>query len=369
MMALARDVGPEFDAEEARQGAIEAGPVVHRTDPLNCEMPVTALIGGSATPSGHFYVRNHFQTPLIDASTWRLRVGGLVERPLSLSLRDLQRMRSQTMVVTLECAGNGRSRFHPPVDGVQWDLGAVSAAEWTGVPLVDVLDRAGIKEKAHEVVFRGADAGTVDGRTDPIHFARSLKLDDASDSQALLAYAVNGEPIPPQHGYPLRVIVPGWYGMTWVKWLAAIEVIPGPFTGYFQSDAYFYEWKRNGEAVREPVTRQKVRSLITEPAANQRVERSSELAVRGVAWSGTAPVARVEVRVGDAPWQEAALVGEWNGRGWQAWELMTRIDRPGAITIRARATDRAGRTQPEEPDWNRLGYGNNAIHEVGLDVQ
>jgi DMSO/TMAO reductase YedYZ molybdopterin-dependent catalytic subunit len=367
-MALVQDVGPGFDPDEGCQGAIEAGLVVHRADPLNCEVPISALIGGTATPSAHFYVRNHFQTPLIDASTWRLRVSGLVDRPLSLTLRDLKKMRSQTMVVTLECAGNGRSRFHPPVDGVPWDLGAVSAAEWTGVLLVDVLDRAGIKKEAQELVFRGADAGTVNARTDPIHFARSLQLDDARESQALLAYAVNSGPIPPQHGYPLRLIVPGWYGMTWVKWLAAIDVIPGPFTGHFQTDAYLYEWKRNGEAVREPVTLQKVRSLITEPAANQRVERSSELPVRGVAWSGTAPVARVEVRVGGAPWQEADLVGQWNGRGWQAWELMTRIDRPGTVTIRARATDRAGRTQPEEPDWNRFGYGNNAIHEVRVDV-
>jgi DMSO/TMAO reductase YedYZ molybdopterin-dependent catalytic subunit len=368
-MALLSDVVPAFDPEEACQGAIEAGFVVHRAHPLNCEVPIRALIGGGGvTPSAHFFVRNHFQMPMIDASTWRLSVGGLVNRPLSLSLRDLHKMRSQTMIVTLECAGNGRSRFYPPIDGVEWDLGAVSTAEWTGVPLVDVLDRAGIKAKAHEVVFRGADAGTVDGRTDPIHFARSLKLDDARESQALLAYAVNSDPIPPQQGYPLRVIVPGWYGMTSVKWLAAIDVIPGPFTGYFQTDAYFYEWNRNGKAVREPVTLQKVRSLITEPAANQQVERS-ELAVRGVAWSGAAPVARVEVSVGGAPWQEADLVGGWNGRSWQAWEVMTRIDRPGATPIRTRATDLAGRTQPEEPDWNRFGYGNNAIHEVRVHAR
>jgi DMSO/TMAO reductase YedYZ molybdopterin-dependent catalytic subunit len=366
-MGRVDDVVPALDPAEACRGAIEAGLVVHRAHPLNCEVPIGALIGRGLTPSARLYVRNHFHIPMIDASTWRLRVGGLVDRPLSLTLRDLHNMRSKTMVVTLECAGNGRSRFHPPTDGVEWNLGAVSTAEWTGVPLVDVLDQAGIKGKAREVVFHGADAGTVDAGTQPIHFARSLKLGDARDSQALLAYAVNGEPIPRRHGYPLRVIVPGWYGMASVKWLAEVEVIPGLFGGHFQTHAYFYERQRDGQVVREPVTRQKVRSLITEPAANTQVERSG-LAVRGIAWSGAAPVARVEVSVGGAPWQEADLAGGWNGRSWQPWELITRIDRPGATTVRARATDLAGRTQPEEPDWNRFGYGNNAIHVVRVRV-
>jgi DMSO/TMAO reductase YedYZ molybdopterin-dependent catalytic subunit len=368
MAGVVHDVGPALDAAEACQAALEAGLVVHRAHPLNCEVPIGALIGRGLTSSARLYVRNHFHIPVIDASTWRLRVGGLVDRPLSLTLRDLHNMRSKTMVVTLECAGNGRSRFHPPTDGVEWNLGAVSTAEWTGVPLVDVLDQAGIKGKAREVVFHGADAGTVDGRTDRIHFARSLKLDDARDSQALLAYAVNSEPIPRQHGYPLRLIVPGWYGMTSVKWLAEIEVIPGLFGGHFQTHAYFYERQRDGQLVREPVTRQKVRSLITEPAANEQVERG-ELTVRGVAWSGAAPVARVEVSIDGAAWHEAGLVGRSNGRSWQSWQLTTRIHGPGATTVRARATDLAGRTQPEEPDWNRLGYGNNAIHEVPLRVR
>jgi DMSO/TMAO reductase YedYZ molybdopterin-dependent catalytic subunit len=358
---------PAFDPEDACQRAIDAGLVVHRAHPLNCETSIPALMGGVVMPSAHFYVRNHFQIPTLDPARWKLNVGGLVERPLSLSLRDLQNMRSQSLVVTLECAGNGRSRFEPPIEGEKWNLGAVSTAEWTGVRLGEVLDRAGVEDAGREVVFRGADAGAVPGRTEAIHFERSLILEDARNSEVLLAYAMNGEPLPVQHGYPLRVVVPRWYGMSSVKWLTDIEITDTRFDGYFQAETYFYEWERDGQLVREPVSVQRVRSLIIEPQADAVVE-AGELLIRGVAWSGAAPIGGVEVRVGDDPWQGAHLVGERNRHSWQWWELITHIDGPGMTTIRARATDLAGDTQPEAPDWNRLGYGNNAIQEVSVRV-
>ncbi len=358
---------PAFDPEEATQRAIESGLLVHRAHPLNCETSIPALVGGVIMPNTHFYVRNHFQIPLLDPSAWRLNVGGLVERPLSLRLRDLLNMPSQALVVTLECAGNGRSGFDPPITGEKWNLGAVSTAEWTGVPLVEVLDRAGVKAGAREVVFRGADAGTVDGQTGTVGYERSLKLADARDSEALLAYAMNGESLPIRHGYPLRLVVPGWYGMSSVKWLTEIEVIDHAFDGHFQVNTYFYEWERDGNVVREPVSLQKVRSLITEPSADEAVGQG-ELGIRGVAWSGAGPIARVEVSVGSGPWQEARLVGERKRHGWQWWELVTRIDEPDTTLIRARATDLAGRTQPEKAEWNLLGYGNNAIQEVLVRV-
>jgi DMSO/TMAO reductase YedYZ molybdopterin-dependent catalytic subunit len=366
-MPAVDDVLPVADPEEACQRAIDGGLVVHRAHPLNCETSIPALIGGVVMPKAHFYVRNHFQVPLLDEPRWRLEVGGLVERPLSLSLRDLTQMRSQTLVVTLECAGNGRSLLEPPVEGEKWDVGAVSTAEWTGVPLAEVLDLAGVKPSAREVLFRGADRGTVEGRSEPIRFERSLKLDIARESDVLLAYAMNGEPLPIQHGYPLRVIVPGWYAVTSVKWLSEIELIDSAFDGYFQAVKYHYECQHNGEVTREPVTLQRVRSLITEPSADEKVQRG-ELVVRGVAWSGAAPIARVEVSVWNGSWQEARLVGERKRHCWQWWELIVRIDRPGAIPLRARATDLAGRTQPEQQQWNRLGYGNNAVRVVPVRV-
>lgn len=362
------DAGAALDPGEACQRAIDAGLVVHRAHPLNCETSVAALLGGVVMPNAHFYVRNHFEIPRLDPSTWRLAVGGLVERPLSLTLRDLTQMRSETLVVTLECAGNGRSLLDPPVEGEKWDAGAVSTAEWTGVPLTEVLDLAGVKGAAREVLFRGADGGTVEGRGAPIRFERSLTLDIARGSEALLAYAMNGESLPIQHGYPLRLVVPGWYSVTSVKWLTEIELIEEAFDGYFQADKYHYEWERDGEVVREPVTLQRVRSLITEPSANEVVE-SRELVVRGVAWSGAAPIARVEVSIDGGPWQQARLVGERRRHSWQWWELIVRIDRSGPVALRARATDLAGRSQPEQQEWNRLGYGNNAVRTVPIEIR
>jgi DMSO/TMAO reductase YedYZ molybdopterin-dependent catalytic subunit len=218
------------------------------------------------------------------------------------------------------------------------------------------------------VVFRGADAGTLPGKTDTISFERSLTLDDATDSDALLAYAMNGEPLPIQHGYPLRLVVPGWYAVASVKWLTEIEAIEGPFTGQFQTDSYFYEGERNGEITREPVTLQRVRSLITEPRPDEEIELG-DVAIRGVAWSGAAPIERVDVRVGDRDWQDARLIGRRHRHSWQWWELITSFEEHGATTIRARATDLAGRKQPNEQQWNRLGYGNNLVHEVSVHVR
>jgi DMSO/TMAO reductase YedYZ molybdopterin-dependent catalytic subunit len=358
---------PALHPDEACQQAIEAGLVVHRAHPLNCETSIPALLGGVVMPNAHFYVRNHFQIPNLDPAKFELTVGGLVERPLSLSLRELRTLPSQSQIVTLECAGNGRTLFRPPIEGEKWNLGAVSTAEWTGVPLREVLDRAGVRPGAHEVLFRGADGGTVEGHSGPIRFERSLPLDQARDADLLLAYAMNGEPLPIQHGFPLRLVVPGWYAVASVKWLTEIQLIDRPFTGHYQADKYWYESERDGQIVREPVMLQRVRALITEPVPDQEAH-CGELAIRGVAWSGAASIARVEVGVGGASWQEAHLVGERKRHSWQWWELIIRVPQPCVVTLRARATDLAGRTQPEHAEWNRLGYGNNAIHQVPVRI-
>jgi DMSO/TMAO reductase YedYZ molybdopterin-dependent catalytic subunit len=357
---------PTLDPEDACQQAIDAGLVVHRVHPLNCETSIPALVGGVVMPNARFYMRNNFRMPYLDAATFRLTVGGLVERPQSLTLRDLQNMRSSTLVATLECAGNGRSLFERPTEGEKWGLGAVSTAEWTGVPLLEILDRAGVRPEVKDVLFRGADGGPVDGRPNGMRFERSLCLDDAG-ADVLLAYAMNGEPLPVEHGYPLRLIVPGWYAVASVKWLTDIELIDRTFTGHYQGDKYRYEWERDGHPVSESVTLQRVRALITEPSADAEV-RPGELAIRGVAWSGAAPIARVEVSVNGSGWQDARLVSQRHRYSWQWWELLTRVEASEQLVIRARATDLAGRTQPERAEWNRLGYGNNAIQRVPIRV-
>jgi DMSO/TMAO reductase YedYZ molybdopterin-dependent catalytic subunit len=193
-------------------------------------------------------------------------------------------------------------------------------------------------------------------------------VDDALNGQALLAYAMNGEPLPVEHGYPLRMIVPSWYAVASVKWLTNIELVSKPFDGYFQTDQYMFEIERDGKLVREPVSYQRVRALVTEPNGLEDIP-AGDLAIRGVAWSGLAPTGSVEVSIGDGPWQPARLVGEQRRHCWQWWELLANVETAGETTIRARATDLAGRVQPDAPEWNRLGYCGNAVQVLRISVR
>jgi DMSO/TMAO reductase YedYZ molybdopterin-dependent catalytic subunit/RimJ/RimL family protein N-acetyltransferase len=358
---LPADVGvPTVAPRVLCQQARGAGLIVHRADPLNAETPLEVLAGGGVVPGGRFYVRNHFPVPDLHPRTWRLRVGGLARRPLTLSLAGLQAMTPVTVVATLECAGNGRSRLSPPVPGEPWGLGAVGTAAWTGVPLTEVLALAGPLPGAREVVFRGADRGPVEGRDRPVAFERALPLDNLESTGALLAYAMNGAPLPAVHGFPLRLIVPGWYGVASVKWLTNIELTDQEFGGHFQADRY----RIGGELL----TVQAVRSVITAPRPGQALPPGGVL-ITGLAWSGAAPISTVEVSIGDQPWQPATLTGNQGSHGWQRWQLPARLDQPGTITIRAKATDQAGRTQPSQPRWNLHGYATNPIHQVQVGVR
>ena len=355
--------GSTADLERERLAAARAGLVVHQAEALNCETPPGDL-GEDLTPTVRFYRRSHFPIPVLDPAAWRLGVGGMVHRPLSLSLPELIRLPAETLAVTLECAGNGRALQRPPAPGVQWGPGAVGTAEWTGPRLADVLARAGIRPGACEVIFGGADQGqAADGSPRSIRFERSLPVRDALESGALLAYAMNGQPLPVRHGYPLRLVVPGWYAVASVKWLTDIRVVAEPFDGFFQAVHYVYDWDRGGHGAPEPVREMQVRALITRPGAGQELPAGGVI-VRGVAWSGAAPVARVEVSVAGGPWRKARLIGAPAAHGWQQWEFLAGGLRPGDVTVRARATDLAGRVQPGRPEWNRLGYGTNFIHEV-----
>jgi len=351
---------PLADPGEACQQAIGAGLVVHQADPLNAETPLPLLAGAATMARDRFYVRNHFGIPDLDPTSWRLEVGGLAGWPLSLSLAELRAMPSRTAVVTLECAGNGRSGLEPPVPGEQWGLGAVGTAAWTGVLLTDVLDLAAPQPGALQVVFRGADSGRAEGRGGLVHFERSLPMRYPGSAGALLAYSMNGQPLPKRHGYPLRLIVPGWYGVASVKWLTAIEVTGRPFDGHFQVDRYHIDG--------QPVTLQAVRSVITEPWPGESLE-PGDVVVRGLAWSGAAPIIGVEVSIGDWAWRPATLTGEQHPHGWQSWQLRARLEEPGRVVVRARAIDAAGRTQPGLPVWNPLGYAANSVHQVMVSVR
>jgi len=266
-------------------------------------------------------------------------------------------MPSEVRTVTLECAGNGRALLQPRVGGEQWGLGAVGTAEWVGVPLLALLQRAGLGPAAQAIVFKGADG-----------FERGLTLAEARESGALVVYAMNGEPLPRQHGRPLRLVVGGWYAVASVKWLADIEVTDHPFKGHFQTEKYVYQWEREGGLVCEPVRYQRVRALISEPAADAAVA-PGDVPLRGYAWSGEAPIRRVEVSVDGGRWRAARLLGTPDRHRWRRWELIARLGGPSRrVGVRARAIDEAGNVQPDQVEWNRLGYGNNAIQEVALRI-
>lgn len=366
------EVAAVTDAERSWREAREAGLVGRSRAPLNCELR-PSMLGGEVTGTGQFFRRNHFPMPALDPAAWRLEVSGLVEHPLTLSLTDLRDLPAESLTVTLECAGNGRTGFTPAVPGERWGLGAVSTARWTGARLADVLHRAGVLASAREAVFRGADSGPLPGVPGQVRFERSMSVPDAASSGALLAYEMNGGALPVPHGFPVRLVVPGWYAVASVKWLTGIELAERPFRGFFQDSHYVYEWRRDGRAEREPVRLQRVRAMIATPAAGQRV-RGDDLPIAGVAWSGAAPVTQVEVGIDSAAapalsaWQPAQFSGRACRYGWQRWQLRVRGVPAGPARIRARAADAAGNDQRAAPEWNALGYGGNFVHDVPVTV-
>ena len=290
-------------------------------------------------------------------------------RPLELTLADLQARPAQTMAVTLECAGNGRAFLSPRAESQPWLSEAVGTAEWTGTPLAPLLQDAGLAEDALEVVFTGLDRGVQGGVEHD--YERSLPLAEALRGDLLLAYAMNGRPLLPQHGYPLRLIVPGWYGMTHVKWLAGISVVAEPFRGWQQEDAYRIQSSEDDPGT--PVTRMLPRALMAPPGipdfgTRARFLNAGPCTLAGRAWSGFAPVERVEVSAdGGESWENAVLdkpLAEFAWRGWShGWDA-----RPGEHELCCRATDGAGNVQPLEPEWNLGGYCNNAVQRVHVTV-
>ncbi|MFN2556279.1 MAG: sulfite oxidase [Nitriliruptorales bacterium] len=333
----------------------------------NRGMPLEAL-RYDVTPVGLHYLLVHFDIPACGPSSWRLEVGGRVCRELELTLDDIRARPAITVPVTLECAGNGRARLEPRPMSQPWLQEAVSTASWTGTSLVGVLEEAGLEQDAVEIVFTGADHGIEGG--EELNYARALPLAEAVRPEVLLAYEMNGRPLEPQHGFPLRLLVPGWYGMASVKWLSRIEVLAESFRGFHQAVAYHYQ--RSQEDPGEPVNRIRPRALMIPPGFPDFPQRRRYLdrgpvAIQGRAWSGTAPILRVEVGI-DGDWFEAKLAapaGEWAWRGWSYEWLATR----GGHLLSCRATDETGTSQPLEQPWNVQGMGNNLVQEVALTVR
>ena len=323
----------------------------------NHGMPLEAL-RHELTPPGLHYLLVHYDIPVVDGAAWRLRVGGL-----ELSLDDLRARETVTRPVTMECAGNGRARLDPRPISQPWLTEAVGTAEWTGTPLRPLLEVAGIPDGTVEVVFTGLDRGVEGGVRQ--FYERSLPLADALAGDVLLAYAMGGAPLLPQHGFPLRLVVPGWYGMTNVKWLARIACVSEPFTGY--QNATGYRMRRDEDDPGEPVTRIEPRSLMVPPGipdflTRRRFVEPGRVELTGRAWSGWGRIVRVEVGV-DGDWADAELGEPPGSAAWAPWRF-TWDARPGEYELSVRAHDATGRTQPDEPPWNVGGYSNNAIQRV-----
>lgn len=323
------------------------------------------------TPVPHFFVRNHmFEPTELDAHDWRLSIGGEVEKPITLKLAELSKIETHSVVNTLECAGNGRSLHRPQVPGIQWGKGAVGTARFSGPRLRDVLERAGVKPTGKHVMFRGLDE--VPGKVPP--FIRSIPIEKALDADTLIATHMNGSPLPKHHGFPARVLVPGWIGAASCKWLTEIKVLEAEFVGNFMSGGYRIPNQpvKPGETVKpedtHPLTALNVKSVIAAPTDGANL-KAGNIRVHGAAWAGEADVEKVEISTdGGAAWNSATLGHEQAHYAWRLWAYEWKPGKSGDYTILSRATDSQGRTQPSAAVWNPSGYLNNAIDQVKVHV-
>jgi DMSO/TMAO reductase YedYZ molybdopterin-dependent catalytic subunit len=331
----------------------------------NHGMPLEAL-RYPVTPVGLHYLLIHYDVPVVEPETWRLTVRG--ERELVLGLEELRARPTAEVTVTMECAGNGRAKLDPRPVSQPWLLEAVGTARWRGTPLRPLLEEAGVGE-AVEVLCTGLDRG-IEAEEEQA-FQRSLPLEEALRGEVLLAYEMNGAPLPPQHGFPLRLVVPGWYGMTNVKWLERIELVDTPFAGYQNSWSYRLRQAEDEEGV--PLDRMQPRSLMVPPGipefmTRDRTVAAGEVLLQGRAWSGHAPVDRVDVSTdGGDTWDAAELEPAGEPWAWRGWSFRWNAE-PGEHVLCCRARDEAGNEQPHEPPWNLGGYANNAVQAVRVTV-
>jgi DMSO/TMAO reductase YedYZ molybdopterin-dependent catalytic subunit len=335
----------------------------------NHGMPLEAL-RHAVTPIGLHYLLIHYDIPFVDVDRWRLEVGGAVRRPLSLSLPELLARPAVELVSTMECAGNGRARLTPRPPSQPWLLEAVGTARWRGVALRTVLEEAGVDDGAVEVLFTGLDRG-IEGGVEQ-SYQRSLAVEEAVRDEPLLAYEMNDQPVPPQHGYPVRLVVPGWYGMTNVKWLSAITVLDRPFAGYQNEIAYRFRTDEREPGI--PLTRMLPRSLMIPPGipeffTRERTVPAGTHELRGRAWSGHGRIASVEVSDdGGETWLPARLTPDVDSPwAWCSWSFEWSA-RPGQHVLCCRAADEAGNSQPLEQSWNVGGYANNAVQQAAVVV-
>jgi len=346
------------------------GLIIRQREPKNLETSFDR-IDSYLTPTELFYIRSHFPTPNLNPDFYQLRIDGAVRRPFALSYDDLRSMRSETRVATLECAGNSRVFLVPQVQGAQWELGAVGNAEWTGVPLRALLDRADLAEDACEIILEGADRGMPKEEPlppAPISYAWSLPRAKATKPEVLIAYEMNGRALSQDHGFPVRAIVPGHYGMASVKWLKRIQAVCEPFHGYWQTSDYAYWAWLDGKPVRRALGEMKLKSEIARPRVYETLGPNRIYTIAGTTWAGETDVTEVAVSTdGGQTWTEAEFLDPMRRHAWRRWEFdWLTPKKPGRYTLLARAKDAGGALQPDEHDQN---YGTYVInHPLPIEV-
>jgi DMSO/TMAO reductase YedYZ molybdopterin-dependent catalytic subunit len=343
--------------------AAPAGMIERNDYPEHWETMIGTLDGKIITPNEQFFVRSHFPVPQID--THQLEIGGLVENPVTLTVSELGTLPRTDRQVVLECAGNGRGLMKlPNTSGTQWGYGAVGNASWGGVLLSTLLRNAMALPDAKYVWFEGADRSP---RNSTPTFTRSLPLEKAM-ADAIVCDTMNGSPLPTNHGGPLRLVVPGWYGMAWTKWLNKITLAAEPVANHFMNPGYRWVEPGGDPALSLPVETLRVKSLITTPLEGAKVP-VGKIRVDGFAWAGPSGVKMVEVSAdGGKTWQFAGFVGDYKENAWRRWATQITREKPGKQSVMARATDNAGNVQPVGPMINLGGYGNNAIQKVNFSV-
>ncbi|WP_248347284.1 sulfite oxidase [Cytobacillus firmus] len=335
--------------------------------PENQESPIHFLKNWK-TPQDYFYLRNHFAYPQIHTRNLVLSIAGNVHKPMEISFNELIRFPFKEILVPLECSGNNRANFKPKVFGEQWEEGAVSQGKWKGVPLKELLDKAGLLAGSKEAVFAGMDFGERKDFKESFYFARSLPIEKALHEDTIVAYEYNGKPIPYKHGYPFRLIVPQWYAMASVKWLRNIFIIKHEFNGPFQTKDYVYYPYDDSDLDKKPVTAINVNSTIQHPLDHSIVNEGLHV-IKGIAWTGTGTINEVAISFdhGDT-WRKASLKYRGNEKySWVKWHFNWEVKK-GEYTILVRATDTEGNIQPIKPYWNRKGYGYNAVQKIKIQV-
>jgi DMSO/TMAO reductase YedYZ molybdopterin-dependent catalytic subunit len=361
---------PGAPAEWAPADKKKTGMIVRSSRPESLEMMIDGF-EQEITPIERFFVRSHHYTPKVQLNNWKLQITGEVSKPAALTFEELRKLPRVEHVAVLECAGNGRGFYEPSMPGLQWEWGGVGNAKWAGARLADVLKLAGASTEAREVVFDGADVpvGTMP------EFVRSIPLRKAMNPDTILAYEMNGEPLPTSHGFPLRLVVPGWAGDCWVKWVTKIDVSNKEFDGFFMKTAYRHPGKpvRPGMAVdpakMEPVTALRPKSVISFPLHGQQVEVNKPLTIRGVAWTGNGErVTQGQISTdGGSTWSNIRPSSGDTQYGWRRWDYSFTPVEEAYYRILVRVGDGSG-LQPLVPSWNPSGYNWNVAHMVGIEA-